>query len=57
LGQRLYAARNRAALSVAEAAMIVGVAPDVLTTAEREQPVSRADAARIERLITDLNQT
>ena len=56
LGQRLYTARNRAALSAAEAADILGVTPDVVTAAEREQPVSRAEAARIEALITGLNE-
>lgn len=56
LGQRLYTARNRVALSAAEAADILGVTPDVVTAAEQEQPVSRADAARIEALISDLNE-
>jgi transcriptional regulator with XRE-family HTH domain len=56
LGQRLYAARNRAALSVDEAASLLGLATDVVTAAETEQPVSPADTARIEALIAELKQ-
>ena len=44
---------SQGTLSAAAAADILGVAADVVTA--REQPVSRADAARIEALITDLN--
>ena len=54
LGQRLYTARNAAALSVAEAAGALDVAPDVVVAAESEQPVSREDRRRIEALITQL---
>ena len=56
LGQRLYTARTRAALSVAEAAGILDMASDVISAVESEQPVSRADAQRIEALIADLNE-
>lgn len=56
LGQRLYVARSRAALSVAEAAGILDVAPEVITAVEGEQAVSRAHAVRIETLIADLNE-
>lgn len=55
LGQRLYTARTGAALSVAEAAGAMGVAPDVVMAAESEQPVSEEDQRRIEALIAELN--
>jgi hypothetical protein len=54
LGQRLYTARQAAALSVAEAAGALDVAPDVVLAAESEQPVGADDRARIEALIADL---
>jgi transcriptional regulator with XRE-family HTH domain len=54
LGQRLYTARDAAALSVAEAAGAIEVASDVVVAAESEQPVSREDRRRIEALITQL---
>jgi transcriptional regulator with XRE-family HTH domain len=54
LGQRLYTARDAAALSVAEAAGALEVASDVVVAAESEQPVSREDRRRIEALITQL---
>ncbi|AGB26856.1 hypothetical protein Mycsm_06740 (plasmid) [Mycobacterium sp. JS623] len=56
LGQRLYVARNRAALSMAETAGILDMAPEVISAVESEQAVSRANAARIEALIVDLNK-
>lgn len=56
LGQRLYVARRRAALSVAETAGILEVAPEVISAVESEQAVSRAQALRIEALIADLNE-
>jgi transcriptional regulator with XRE-family HTH domain len=56
LGQRLYVARNRAALSAAEAAGILDMAPEVISAVESEQAVSRANAQRIEALIVDLNE-
>ena len=56
LGQRLYTARTNAALSVAEAADILGVDPDVVTAAAHGLPVSRDDAERIEGFITDLSE-
>ncbi|GAC1397244.1 MAG: hypothetical protein NVSMB60_07100 [Mycobacterium sp.] len=55
LGQRLYVARSRAALSAAEAAGILDVAPEVISAVESEQAVSRAHALLIETLIADLN--
>ncbi|MBP1823023.1 helix-turn-helix transcriptional regulator [Mycobacterium sp. OAE908] len=56
LGQRLYVARNRAALSVAETAGIADLAPEVISAAESEHGVSRADAQKIEALIDSLNR-
>ena len=55
LGQRLYTARNAAALSVAEAAGALDVAPDVVLAAEAEQPVGDQDRHRIEALIAELS--
>jgi transcriptional regulator with XRE-family HTH domain len=57
LGQRLYVARKRAALSVAEAAGILDMPPEVISAAEGEQAVSRAQAVAIERLIADLGDS
>jgi DNA-binding XRE family transcriptional regulator len=54
LGQRLYTARSSAALSVAEAAGALDVAPDVVVAAESEQPVSAEDRRKIETLIAAL---
>lgn len=57
LGQRLYTARRRANLSVAEVADAVNAAPAVVTAVEAEQPVSGEDAARIEALIANLSES
>ena len=55
LGQRLYAARRRANLTVEETAAAAGVADGVIMAAEAEQPVA-ADAARaIEHLLEHLD--
>lgn len=54
LGQRLYAARRRANLSVAETANAAGVPPELIAAAESEQPVADADAARISGLVDQL---
>ncbi len=54
LGQRLYTARNAAALSVAEAAGALDVAPDVVLAVEAEEPISEEYRRRIEDLIKDL---
>jgi len=54
LGQRLYTARSAAALSAAEAAGAMDVAPDVVAAAEAERPVSDQDRRRIETLIAEL---
>jgi transcriptional regulator with XRE-family HTH domain len=44
LGQRLYAARRRASLTIEEAAQAVGVPEDAVVRAESDQPLSAADA-------------
>jgi hypothetical protein len=54
LGQRLYTVRTGAALSVAEAAAVMDVTPDVVVAAESEQSVTEEDQRRIEALIADL---
>jgi len=54
LGQRLYTARREANLSVAEAAAAMQTAPEVVSDAESEKPVSADDHQRIEALIATL---
>ena len=54
LGQRLYAARRRAALTVGEIAQAAGVTEDVLAQAEADQPVPAAETALIEALLEQL---
>jgi transcriptional regulator with XRE-family HTH domain len=54
LGQRLYTARRQANLSVAEAAAAMQTAPEVVSDAESEKPVSADDQQRIEALIATL---
>jgi transcriptional regulator with XRE-family HTH domain len=54
LGQRLYTARNAAALTVAEAAGAMDMAPAVVMAAESEEPVADDDRRRIESLIAEL---
>jgi transcriptional regulator with XRE-family HTH domain len=55
LGQRLYAARRNANLTVAETAQAAGVAEDVIRQAESEQPVPASAAADVEALIGQLD--
>ncbi len=55
LGQRLYAARRRANLTVGETARAAGVAEDVIVAAEAEQPVSAADVQSIELLVGQID--
>lgn len=55
VGQRLYAARRRASLTVAETAQAAGVPEDVVALAEAEQPVAVADIDAIERVITQID--
>jgi ribosome-binding protein aMBF1 (putative translation factor) len=54
LGQRLYTARTSAALSAAEAAAAMAVAPEVVVAVEAERPVSAAAVPRIEAFVTSL---
>lgn len=54
LGQRLYAARRRANLTVAETAQAAGVAEDVLASAEADQPVPEPATSLIEALLQHL---
>ena len=55
LGQRLYAARRNANLTIVETAQAAGVAEDVITRAESEQPVPASAADAIEGLISQLD--
>ncbi|BBX67331.1 transcriptional regulator [Mycolicibacterium psychrotolerans] len=54
LGQRLYAARRGANLTVPETAQAAGVAEQVVARAEAGEPVAPADAEAIESLITQI---
>ncbi|KAA0093571.1 XRE family transcriptional regulator [Mycolicibacterium sp. P1-18] len=56
LGQRLYTARRRANLSVAEVADAVSAPTEVVAAVEGEQPVSAGDAARLEALIATVSE-
>jgi transcriptional regulator with XRE-family HTH domain len=51
LGQRLYAARRRANLTIAETAQAAGVPEDVIVAAEAGQPVTAPSALLIETLL------
>jgi transcriptional regulator with XRE-family HTH domain len=55
LGQRLYAARRNANLTVAETAQAAGVGDEVIMRVESEQPVPAAAAVGIEALIDQLD--
>ncbi len=55
LGQRLYAARRNANLTIVETAQAAGVTEDVVTQAESEQPVPASAAGVIETLIGQLD--
>jgi transcriptional regulator with XRE-family HTH domain len=55
LGQRLYAARRRANLTIAETAQAAGVAEDVVVDAEAGQPVPADIARLIESLIDQID--
>jgi transcriptional regulator with XRE-family HTH domain len=55
LGQRLYAARRNANLTIAETAQAAGVAEDVIAGAESERPVPASAVAAIEALISQLD--
>lgn len=53
-GQRLFAARHRASLSVPEAASALGVSPELVTAAESEQPVDDDIRDRIDGFLAAL---
>ncbi|MGV0714567.1 transcriptional regulator [Mycolicibacterium sp. XJ662] len=55
LGQRLYAARRSANLTIAETAQAAAVSEDDIAGAESEEPVSAAAARAIEELIAQLD--
>jgi transcriptional regulator with XRE-family HTH domain len=55
LGQRLYAARRNSNLTIVETAQAAGVAEDVITRAESEQPVPAPAVGAIETLIGQLD--
>lgn len=54
LGQRLYAARRGANLTMLETAQAAGVSEQTIQQAETEEPVPRADAEAIESLIAQI---
>jgi hypothetical protein len=54
LGQRLYVARERAKLSVKEAANGVGLRKDLIEAVEAEEPPTEEESARIKDLIAAL---
>ncbi|KUI27941.1 hypothetical protein AU195_08160 [Mycobacterium sp. IS-1496] len=51
LGQRLYAVRRRANLTISETAQAAGVSDDDIADAESERPISEAASAAVETLI------
>jgi transcriptional regulator with XRE-family HTH domain len=55
LGQRLYAARRRASLSVSETAQLAGVADDAIVRAESEDALPAATTDAIESLIGQIS--
>jgi transcriptional regulator with XRE-family HTH domain len=55
LGQRVYAARRRSNLTIAETAQAAGVPEDAIAHAESEQPVPAQAAALIEALLQQLD--
>jgi transcriptional regulator with XRE-family HTH domain len=55
LGQRLYAARRRANLTIAETAQAAGLPEDAIVRTEAEDPVPAEDVRVIESLINDLD--
>ncbi|MGW0160341.1 transcriptional regulator [Mycobacterium sp. NPDC003323] len=55
LGQRLYAARRRANLTVGETAQVAGVGEDIITGAESEQPLTAADAEAVEAVVKQID--
>jgi transcriptional regulator with XRE-family HTH domain len=55
LGQRIYATRRRANLTIAETAQAAGVSEDDLLKAEAEEPVSAAAIDAIESLLKQID--
>jgi transcriptional regulator with XRE-family HTH domain len=55
LGQRVYATRRRANLTIAETAQAAGVSEDDIARAEAEEPVSTASIDTIEALLKQLD--
>ncbi|MCW2558613.1 MAG: conserved hypothetical alanine rich protein, partial [Mycobacterium sp.] len=55
LGQRLYAARRRANLTISETAQAAGVPEDAIVAAEAGQPVAAGAAELIESLIDQID--
>lgn len=55
LGQRLYAARRRANLTIGETAQAAGVSEDAVAAAEAGQPVTGAAADSLESLIDQID--
>jgi transcriptional regulator with XRE-family HTH domain len=55
LGQRLYAARRRANLTIAETAQAAGISGDDVVSAESEQPVAEEVVDAIETLIDEFS--
>ncbi len=55
LGQRVYAARRRANLTIGETAQAAGVPEDTIAQAEAEHPVPAASVALIEALLDQLD--
>jgi transcriptional regulator with XRE-family HTH domain len=55
LGQRLYAARRRANLTIAETAQAAGVSDDTIASAEAEEAVPAAAVRAIESLIKQID--
>lgn len=55
LGQRLYATRRRANLTIAETAQAAGVPEDVVTRVEAEEPVAADAVAAVDELIAAID--
>jgi DNA-binding XRE family transcriptional regulator len=55
LGQRLYAARRRANLTIGETAQASGVPEEAIIAAEAGHPVAAAEAELIESLVAQID--
>ena len=56
LGQRLFAARHRAELTIDEAANAAGVPVDAVATAEADLPLNAQATAALQSLVTSLTR-